>query len=206
MEIENLPEKVKKAKEAVESLEEPLKTEAFKKILDKLLENTPVIQFPKESPNYSKPPRKIKVSKKGNLGKAGIRVKEESEKKKRELAEKLNRSHYQEIFKLKGILPKSLYVLRIMKEKGVKNLTPPEIQFILRDVFGISENAAAISVALNRKRARGYTNRNRTVVGRTITYNYELMKFGEDYIEGFFKKKKNNHEDKTNEGEEPDLS
>ena len=36
--MENLKEKVQKAKEAVESLEEPLKTEAFKKILDKLLE------------------------------------------------------------------------------------------------------------------------------------------------------------------------
>jgi hypothetical protein len=194
MEIENLAEKVKIAKDAVKELDEPLKTEAFKKILDKLFEIPRQInseyneQDSQKSPRETKKKVKKKSSGKGNVGIAGLKIKEESEKKKRELAEKLNRTEYPEIHNLKGILSQALYILKIMKEKGVKGLTPPEIQFILREVFGIKQSPEAISVALNRKESRKCINRKRTIVGRTVTYIYEIMREGENYLE----KKQNN--------------
>src|SRR3989344_8453373 len=134
MEIENLAEKVKKAKEAVDSLDEPLKTEAFKKILDKLLE-TPS-QYQQSNNIYEKTVgKKKKILKNKNSKKGfvevGLKLKEESEKNKRALADKINRSEHSEIHDLNKILPLALYVLNMMKEKGVKDLTPPEIQFIL---------------------------------------------------------------------------
>ena len=213
MEIENLSEKVKQAKEAVESLEEPLKTEAFKKILDKLLE-TPVqiaSTFP-EQINPQIPVRSIEKTKRkkkstqNNFGKINQKAKEESEKRKRELANKISRSQYQNIYELKSILPKALYVLFIMKEKGVKGLTPPEIQFILKEVFSIKQTSESISVALNRKEAMKYTDRNRITVGRAIAYVYEIMIDGENFIKKVLGKQNNNHEDKTNDREEPNLA
>jgi len=210
MEIENLQEKVQKAKEAVESLEEPLKTEAFKKILDKLLE-IPLPPFPdyvakKDSLILQGKIRKRKKLKGNNFGQSGLKAKEESEKKKRELASKLNRSQYPDLYKLKGILPEALYVLKIMKEKGVEGLTPPEIQFILKEIFRIKRSAEAVSVALNRKGAMKYTDRNRKIIGGVIlAYTYELMVDGEDYLKEKLKKLKNDHEDKIDDGKEPDL-
>ena len=208
MEIEDLPGKVKKAKEAVDFLEEPLKTEAFKKILDKLLE-TPnqSSQVPQDVIDYKKSlGKKGKIKKrylgKGEVGKAGLKLKEESESKKRELAEKVNRTQHPEIFKLKSILPMALCVLKIMKGKNVKHLTPPEVQFILREAFGIKKSAESISVALNRIEAKTYTYRSRIVIGRTVAYKYEIMVEGEKYLEN--KIKNNNHVNKTGEKIEPD--
>lgn len=210
MEVEDLQGKVKKAKEAVEFLEEPLKTEAFKKILDKLLETPNQSSQVTQEEIYQKKPlgKKEKVKKRhlgnGEVGKAGLKLKEESEAKKRELAEKVNRTQHPEIFKLKSILPMALCVLKIMKGKNVKHLTPPEIQFILRESFGIKKSAESISVALNRIEAKTYTYRSRIVIGRTVAYKYEIMTEGEKYLER--KIKNDNHEDKTDDGEEPDLA
>ncbi len=182
MQIERLDEKVKEAKEAVKDLEEPLKTEAFKKILDKLLESPAQVQRPKASQPLDKRKKK-KRSTSGNLGKAGVKAKEKSEKKKRELATKLNRSHYPDIYDLKKILPQALYVLNIMKKKEIGGLTPPEIRFILKEVFGINHSPESISVSLNRREAKKYTARKRIVIGRTVAYVYEIMKAGEDYLD-----------------------
>ena len=185
MEIENLAQKVKDAKEAVECLEEPLKTEAFKKILDKILETPPALIPPQTSIKTQKESFKRKKTKtaKGIRGTAGLKLKEESEKKKQTLADKLNRSHYPLIYKFRNILSRSLYILKIMKEKEEKNLTPPEIQFILKEVFGIKESSEAISVALNRNEARRCTARKKITIGRTIAYSYEIMREGEIYLE-----------------------
>jgi len=207
MEICNLSEKVRQAKDAVETLEEPLKTEAFKKILDKLLEVPTQIVQPVETQNNLNqkviPTRKKSKLKSTNRGTAGIKLKKESEDKKRQLAEKLNRSEYQEVHKLKSILLKALFILKIMREKGVKCLTPPEIQFILREVFQIKQEATAISVSLNRKKAIAYTHRTRRVIGRTLAYEYEIMKDGEDCLKKYLGKN-NNHVNEIDEDGEPD--
>lgn len=187
MKIENLTDKVKQAKEAVESLEEPLKTEAFKKILDKLLE-IDIIETPKNAKDPSRKKNKGNKKKRGVRGVAGVEARKESEKKKEELAKKLNRTEFQEIHKLKTILNRSLYILKIMHEKEIKSLSPPEINYILKEVFKISPSAESISVALNRRKAQQYVNRSKEIIGRTLTYKYELMKLGEDYLEKELKK------------------
>ncbi|MBI5803806.1 hypothetical protein HY450_01015 [Candidatus Pacearchaeota archaeon] len=215
MEIDNLPEKVKKAKEAVAELEEPLKTEAFKKILDKLLEpDVPqqMHQAYNQHPDYIPVGNSYVKRKKNNSGKkrkindtlnqSNAQKKEEAEKRKRELAEKINRTEHPEIHDLQRTLAKSLYVLKIMRDKKVDGLTPPEISYVLKEVFKIKISGELVSTNLNRKEAQKYVDRNRIVVGKAVAYKYKLMKGGEDYLKTELKK--NNHVTKAGEKLEPD--
>jgi hypothetical protein len=213
MEIDNLPEKVKKAKEAVADLDEPLKTEAFKKILDKLLEPDMPQQMPMQ---YQQPSSMVPVGakqKKNNAGKknkskntlnsSNAKLKEETEKGKRELAEKINRTEYSEIHDLPKTLAKVLYVLKIMQGKKVDSLTPPEISYILKEVFKIKISGELVSINLNRKEAQKFVDRTRIVVGKAVAYKYKLMKGGEDYLTEE-SNKINNHVTKSGEKIEPD--
>lgn len=218
MEIENLSEKVRKAKEAVDDLEEPLKTEAFKKILDKLLEpNAPMQLLPNYIPqtsqfsidNVNRKQKKNSLNKKrkinNTLNNSNAQKKEEAEKRKRELAEKINRTEYSEIHDLKRTLTKVLYILEIMRDKDVDGLTPPEISYILKEVFKIKISGELVSINLNRKESQKYVDRSRIIIGKAVAYVYKLMKGGEDHINEELKKI-NSHKNKTDEGEEPDLS
>ena len=199
MEIENLPEKVKKAKDAVADLDEPLKTEAFKKILDKLLEpDTPLSQnnlsqtnpilsnnnYMNLKKNGSNKKRKINTT----LNQSNTQKKEEAEKRKRELAEKINRTEYSEIHDLKRTLTKTLYILKIMRDKNVDGLTPPEISYILKEVFKIKISGELVSINLNRKESQKYVDRSRIIIGRAVAYVYKLMKGGEDHLNEELKK------------------
>lgn len=176
MEIEKLSEKVRKAEEAVKSLSEPLKTEAFKKILDKLLEEDIERRVPKRR-GVSSP---IKINK------SNKRVKEEADSRKRNLASKINRTEHVEIHNLVTALTKSLYILKIMKEKGEDGLTPPEISFILKGVFREKVSPAAVSMAL--KEAHKYVDREPITIGHATAYIYKIMKNGEDYLENILEK------------------
>lgn len=192
MEIEGLSEKVRKAKEAVEGLEEPLKTEAFKKILDKLLEEN---YFSTKANSFKK------RAKSGNMkpNKENKRVKEEAEARKRNLAVKINRTEHVEIHDLPNALTKSLYILQIMKEKGEDGLTPPEISFLLKGTFREKVSQAAVSMAL--KDAHKYVDRDRITVGHAAAYMYKIMKAGEDYLKKILRAK-NNHENQEEAAEE----
>ncbi len=212
MEIDNLPEKVKKAKEAVADLEEPLKTEAFKKILDKLLEPdiqqmpSTYHQHPSMTPIDTKPKKNSSSKKRklnSSLNQSNAQKKEEAEKRKRELAEKINRTEHSDIHNLKRTLAQALYVLKIMQDKDVNGLTPPEISYILKEVFKLKVSGETISMNLNRKEAQKYVDRNRIIVGKAVAYVYKLMKGGEDYLKEELKKI-NNHVTKTGEKIEPD--
>lgn len=212
MEIDNLSEKVKKAKEAVEQLEEPLKTEAFKKILDKLLEPDMPQQMPVAYAQHStmvpvvnqKSKKSNSKKRKGNdnLHKTNAQRKEESSKRKQELAEKINRTEHSEIHNLQRTLSKALYVLKIMREKDEDGLTPPEISYILKEVFKIKVSGELVSTNLNRKEAQKFVDRSRIVVGKAVAYVYKLMKGGEDYLEEELAK--HNHVTKASEKSEPD--
>lgn len=183
METSKIKEKVNQAKEAVEDLEEPLKTEAFRKVLDNLLNLDHLKENDlKENWKKSKNEKTKKKSKSKTLGEAGLAVKKELEGKKRKLSDMLNRSEHPLIYKLEKVLPQSMYLLKIMKEKNVESLTPPEIQFILKETFGIKSKAEHISTALNRKGSKPYTDRTRIRIGKTVAYKYNIMKAGEDYI------------------------
>jgi hypothetical protein len=214
MDIDNLPEKVKKAKEAVAGLEEPLKTEAFKKILDKLLEPDRPYTYPANHPQTTFSHHEdlpVKTRKNGSgkkrrindaLNQSNAQKKEEADKRKRELADKINRTEYPKIHDLERTLAKALYVLKIMQDKKVDGLTPPEISYILKEVFKIKISGELVSTNLNRKEAQKYVDRNRIVVGRAVAYVYKLMKGGEDYLETELKR--DDHVTKTGEKLEPD--
>jgi len=146
MEIDNLPEKVKRAKEAVADLEEPLKTEAFKKILDKLLEpdvqqQMPVMHQQQQGimPVAGKP-KKNSTGKKNKinttLNSSNAKLKEEADKRKRELAEKINRTEHSEIHDLPKTLAKALYVIKIMQEK--------KVDVVMSNTFGFGGHNASI--------------------------------------------------------------
>jgi len=208
--IEKLTEKLNEAQKAVENLEEPLKTEAFKKILDKLLEpDRPIAPeqtntFSHEGDNNKGIPKKKNDYKKRKPNRSNARVREEAEKYKRSLAEKINRTEHQKIHDLKTTLARVLYVIKIMKEKEVDGLTPPEIEYILREVFKIKISKQLISVSLNRNEGPKCADRTRKVLGKSVAYKYKLVKIGEDFLERKLKKL-NNHEDKPDEGKEPAL-
>jgi hypothetical protein len=190
MQIEELSENVRKAKEAVTSLEEPLKTEAFKKILDKLLEEGSI----------QKVSNKKKRSSSVKSNKSNKRIKEESESRKRNLASKINRTEHVEIHNLTNALTKSLYVLNMMKEKGEDGLTPPEISFILKEIFREKVNPPTVSMAL--KDAHKYVDRDKIIIGHAVAYVYKIMKNGEDYLKNILKKiSKENHTSEKSEGE-----
>ncbi len=193
MEKEILIEKVRKAKEAVEGLEEPLKTEAFKKILDKLLEE--------ESATRKRLSKRKRVSSTTKPNKSNKKIKEEAESRKRNLASKINRTEHTEIHNLKNALTKSLYVLKMMKEQEEDGLTPPEISFILKEVFREKVSQGAVGMAL--KDAHKYVDRERITIGYATAYVYRIMKNGEDYLEEQFEKP-HNHVTETKEELEPD--
>ena len=174
--ISNLTEKVQKAKEAVEDLEEPLKTEAFKKILDKLLQEENDF-----TTNLKIPPKKFSQKNKIKTNQSNLKLKEESEKRKKDSADKINRTNHPKIHEFNNTLTRALYVLKIMKEKNVDGLTPPEIAFILKEVFRIKARNEAVSVAL--KDAHKYVDRRKIIIGHASAYVYRLMKNGEDYLE-----------------------
>ncbi|MDP2672664.1 MAG: hypothetical protein Q8O84_02535 [Nanoarchaeota archaeon] len=218
MEINNLSEKVKKASEAVADLKEPLKTEAFKKILDKLLEPDMPNQIPiNYSPtsgmisndyNFAKTKKNSSAKKRkinNTLNKSNTQKKEEAEKRKQELAKKINRTEYSEIHDLKRTLTKILYVLKIMRDKEVDGLTPPEIAYILKEVFKIKISGELASINLNRKESQKYVDRSRIVVGRAVAYVYKLMKSGEDHLDEELKKI-NNHIGPKAKGPKTNLS
>ncbi len=187
---------------------------AFKKILDKLLEPdmpNQVVQQPTNAnalfvdtnPGLKKirSGKKRKINK--TLNKSNAELKAETEKRKRELAEKINRTEFQEIHKLPSALSKSFYILKIMRDKGKDGLTPPEISYILKEVFRIKASNQLVSVSLNKPEAHKYVDRNRIIIGKSVAYVYKLMKPGEEYLAGELKKLKD-HVNKTGDKIEPD--
>jgi len=204
--MNNLKEIIREAKDAVEILEEPLKTEAFKKILDKLLGNSYQMQSVPQEPEFLKYTNKRKRRKTGIGNSAfissGKKMKKESDEKKKKLAEMINRTEHPQIHEFGTIILRSLYLLKIMQEKGIDGLTPPEIGHILREVFRIKARNEAISVAL--KDAQKYVDRDPILIGRTTAYIYKLMKPGEDYLKSEIQK--NGHINEINEEEPQTLS
>ena len=162
--MNKLKELIKQAKEAVEDLDEPLKTEGFKVILTKLLE-------------AQKDESKIeKVSRPRNTelvpGKDNAIAK---------ICSELNRTKYPKMYHLKKALDRSLYILQIAREDfNVGGLLPLQISKILNTVFRIKTSAAAVNMALGK--ATSYVDRKPIKVQGGQGYKYILMHEGEKYV------------------------
>jgi hypothetical protein len=170
MDSKSLKEKVNIARDAVEGLEEPLKSEGFKTILSKLLNN-------------ENSPKKI-ISK--NI------LKSKTGNSKSEILEEdlplLNRTSYPQIILFKNTLERSLFILKIFRDdKGVDGLTVVQISKILTDTFRIKTSKESVSMALMNATKEVDRIAVPKLNGGKDKYMYKIMKGEEDLIEGKLK-------------------
>jgi hypothetical protein len=168
--MENLKEIVKTANQAVEGIDEPLKSKAFEKILDKLLNEVEGNRKSKRKPKLKKT-----ITKKG-------RIDEVLEK----LSNSLNRSEHPVLHELKKTLDKSLYILSITEKKNLDGLTSPQIAYLLTNTFRIKTTAAAVSMALMDAKLKVDRKPMSTPNGGKA-FVYKLMKTGEDHLDKVIK-------------------
>lgn len=142
------------AKEAVEGLEEPLKTEAFKTILSKLLDG-----------------RQPKINKKSVTQ---LKSSEETNK----TIPLVNRTKHPEIYNLNATLERALFILKIYKEEfNIDGLSPPQIAKILTETFRIKTSKQSISMAL--MKAHKETDK---IKGSGNSFIYKIMNEGEKLL------------------------
>jgi hypothetical protein len=168
-----------------------------REILNKILNKVEQIEKIIINPNKSKNESLEKTSSQNNFPEkstnklTGAELKRHSEERKLFLSSKLNRSQYPEIHNIKNILPLALFILNSMKNKGIEDLTPPEISFILKEVFNIQKKSERISVALNQTSSLKYTDRKRFFIGKTLAYKYSISEKGKDYLKDKLNENKN---------------
>ncbi|MCK4553005.1 hypothetical protein KAT80_02275 [Candidatus Pacearchaeota archaeon] len=157
-----LKQKVAIARRAVEGLEEPLKTEGFKTILSRLLDE--------EKSNTQK---RITIKKTKSI---------HEDKDLQELP-LINRTKYPQIYELEKVLERSLFILKIYRdEENIDGLTPSQIAKILTEAFRIKTSGPAVSMALMKAKLE-VDRRSKTLLGGGKTYVYKLMKGGEEFLE-----------------------
>jgi len=162
--METLKKLVAQAKEAVEELEEPLKSEGFKTILAKLLESNSKNEGQEKS-------KKISI-KQQSIGK---------DKDVENICFSINRTEFPKMYKLNKALDRSLYVLKIVREDlDIEGLLPLQISKILNSTFKLKTTAASINMALGN--AKTYVDRKPVKVQGGQGYKYFLMHEGEEHL------------------------
>jgi hypothetical protein len=170
METKSLKERLEEAQEAVANLEEPFKTMAFEKILNSVVISGNIQK--ENAENSQKQKREIKKSLVGSKK----RIDEETE----EMIKKINRTEHSIIKKINKAIDLSMYVLKIMEEKGSDSLTPSQISDILLEVFRKKITKQAVGMAL--LKADEFVHREKIIHRGAISYKYKLVEKGEDYI------------------------
>jgi hypothetical protein len=177
MEPERLKEITEAANEAVKNLPQDLRQTAFQTILNKLLDEKTVI---KRSKNKSKS-REIKKPKQ-NAEKKSNPFDEQTAK----LLAGINRTEYTVMFDLKLTLDKSLYTIKIAKDKfNIDGLIPSQISTILWENFRVKATKFAVGMAL--MEATKYVNRKPVSIQGGSGYIYHIAHEGEKYIENKLK-------------------
>ena len=168
---EELKKKVEIAKHAVEGLDPALKEVAFKTLLDKLLSNTP-------SQKSTAKTSKRRAASKGEK----VQAQGKDDEGVTELLNKIDRTKYPKIYKLKSSLNRSLYLLKILSEEyGKDGLSPLGISRILTEKFRLRTTPNAVSMAL--MNAKEHVDRKTITVRGAQAYKYLLMHGGEKHIE-----------------------
>lgn len=160
MENTELKKKVQIAKDAVAGLEEPLRTEGFKTILAKLLDENKLDEGTKKNTIKSRE-RKIVEN---NIAEIELPA--------------LNRTEYPELYKLKNTLDKSLFILKIYQDKfDIDGLTPSQISKVLTETFRIKTSKESISMSL--MNAKNEVHREKGIGKNFI---YKIMNGGEKIL------------------------
>jgi len=166
MEPEKLKEYVDKAKDAVNGLEEPLKSKAFEIILNKLLaSNSSAPQtFPDMQNNsYKVPDVGYDADVADNLSNV------------------INSTKYPTMYKLTKALDRALYVLYLVRfDHNIDGLNPTQISKILSVKFRIPSSPNAIGMAL--MKAGSYVDRRSINTAGGNAYQYSIMHAGETYM------------------------
>ena len=173
----SVKEKLEEAQKAVENLQEPFKTMAFQKMLERI--------FNENSENN---PSTIEKKEKTKTDKVNLTKVKRIDPETQKMLETLNRTEYPEIKKLEKVKDLSLYVLRIMEAKGFDSLTPSQVSDILIQIFRKPINKQAVSMAL--MKADEFTHRTKIVYRGSIAFKYKLMDKGETYIKDILEKSK----------------
>jgi len=164
MKTEEIQKLVKIAEESVKDLEEPLKSEGFKTILNRLMEE-----------GSPKPKRPITKN-------TGAATYESSDHEVAKICESLNRTEFPEIEKITKALDQALFVLLIARDSAdVDGLLPSQISKILNTVFRLPTTGAAIGMALGN--ARSLVDRKAVNVRGGQAYKYRIMREGEVHLQ-----------------------
>jgi len=203
MEEKTLKERLEEAQEAVSNLEEPFKKMAFEKILNSLF-----VQEAPQSNNIKKNVEQIQRVKKEKKTMTNGNSKKRVDEETQEMINQLNRTEHTIIKKMEKALDLSMYLLKVMEEKGYKSLTPSQIADILSEVFKKKISKAAVGMAL--MKADEYIDRDKTIFRGAISYKYRLVDKGEDYINSLIEtleqEEFNNHTGSVAEEPKPNLS
>lgn len=202
MEEKTLKERLEEAQEAVSNLDEPFKKMAFEKILNSLfMQEAPANN---NAPQNKAPAQKFKKEKRvTSNGNSKKRIDEETQ----EMINQLNRTEHTIIKKMDKALDLSMYILKVMEEKGHNSLTPSQIADILLEVFKKKITKAAVGMAL--LKADEYIDRDKTIFRGAVSYKYRLVDKGEDYINSLIEtleQEDNNQTGPTAEEPKPNLS
>ena len=168
MKTEKLKEHVEKAKEAVNDLEEPLKSKAFEIILNKLLTNS----IPLQQPSVETQPLTPSLQTQDLIYDADVADK---------LTNVINSTKYPIMYKLKKALDRALYILYLTRQDhGVDGLNPSQISKILSIKFRIPSSPNSIGMAL--MKAGSLVDRRPINTSGGNAYQYAIMHEGEVYI------------------------
>lgn len=162
----------------MEGFEEPLKSEAFKTILAKLMD--------------SEEAKKEEVTEKDNHAPniPKFSTNRLDEKGTGKICSSINRTEFPAIYKLKTALGRALFVLNITRNKyGIEGLLPSEISKILKISFRLKDTAASIQVSL--ANATEYVDRKPIKVQGGQSYKYYIMHKGEEYLDTILKEREN---------------
>ena len=173
MDAERLKEITTAANDAVKDLPADLRQSAFQTILNKLLE-TGVTKGKNIQPKGI--PKAKKKFKKGKASEPN-----EFDELTKKLIAGINRTEFPLMFSLKNALDKSLYTLKIAKDKlNIDGLLPSQVSAVLWDNFRLKTTQYAVSMQL--MNAKKYVNRKPVSVQGGAGYVYHLAHEGEVYI------------------------
>lgn len=179
MDSDYLKNEIEKAKNAVLGLPEPLKSKTYEKILERILDQA-------YGTKESSQPRKKSVKTRVKTKKVKNTTIDETIQK---INNSLNRSEFADIHKLKKVLDKSLYILKIVNEElKIDGLNPSQIASALTEKFRIKTTKESVSMALMKTH---YVDRIPTTINGSKSYIYKLMMAGEEYLKGVMDKIKN---------------
>lgn len=178
MDYSEMNEIAKKMIAAVDGLEEPFRSIAYRIFLERAFDHK-LVGSEKKASAY------------GPAAKVSPAVTPSANEPLSQIIEKINRSQHPAIMSMKKVKDQALYVLKISKdEAGVDGLTSKQISDVLDQVFRIRASKEAINMALASETR--YVDRKPIKVMGGQAYVYRLMAPGEAYLAEILKQGEGN--------------